>query len=62
MILSHTLFSMCVKKVIKNCLYSQRAVKIGGRRIECIHFSDDVSVLAETKTELNEMFNDLYNL
>ena len=46
---------------MKNCFPNSRAVKIGGRKIKCIGFADDVSLLAEDEKMLKNMLMELNN-
>ena len=48
---------------MKNCFPNTGAVNIGGRRIKCIRFADDMALLAEDESmkmlmELNEICED----
>ena len=50
---------------MKNCFPNTRGVNIGGRRIKCIRFADDMALLAEdermlenTLMELNHRYED----
>ena len=40
---------------MKNCFLNTGGVNIGGRRIKCIRFSDDMALLAEDERILNNM-------
>ena len=40
----------------------KRGVCLGGRRIECIRFADDMVLLAESEQTVNEMLEDLIGL
>ena len=46
---------------MKNCFLNTRGVNIGGRRIKCIRFSDNMALLAEDERmpmELNDSYDD----
>ena len=47
--LSPTLFNIYLEDLMKNCFPNTRGVNIGGRRMKCIRFVDDMALLAEMK-------------
>lgn len=57
--MSPTLFNIYLEDIIKRGLKRQSGVNIGGRRIQCIRFADDMALLAESEKMLRGM---LFNL
>ena len=47
---------------MKNCFLNTEGVNIGGRRIKCIRFSDDMVLLAEIERMLKNMLIDLNDI
>ncbi|KAJ4450746.1 hypothetical protein ANN_02176 [Periplaneta americana] len=52
---SPTLFNIYLEDLVKNCFQNMRKVVVGGRRIKCIRFADDMTLLAEEDTILKDM-------
>ena len=44
---------------MKNCFLDTGGVNIGGRRIKCIKFADDITLLAEDERMLKNMLMEL---
>ena len=44
---------------MKNCFLNTGGVNIGGRRIKCITFTDDMGLLAEDERMLKNMLKEL---
>ena len=44
---------------MKNCFLNTGGVNIGGRRIKCIRFADDMALLAEDERLLKNMLMEL---
>ena len=44
---------------MKNCFPNTGGVNIGGRRIKCIRFADDMAMLAEDERMLKNMLMEL---
>ena len=57
--LSPTLFNIYLEELMKNCFPNTRGLNIGGRRIKCIRFADDITLLAEYERMLNNMLMEL---
>ena len=57
--LSPTLFNIYLEDLMKNCFLNAEGVNIGGRRIKCIRFADDVALLAEDERMLKNMLMEL---
>ncbi|KAJ4435693.1 hypothetical protein ANN_18309 [Periplaneta americana] len=57
--LSSTLFNIYLENVVKNCFQNMGGVKVGGRKIKCIRFVDDMALLAEEKTIVRDMLLEL---
>ena len=57
--LSPTLFNIYLEDLMKNCFPNTGGVNIGGRRIKCIRFADDMALLAEDERMLNNMLMEL---
>ena len=57
--LSPTLFNIYLEDLMKNCFLSMVGVNIGGRRIKCIRFADDMAMLAEDERMLESMLMEL---
>ena len=53
--LSPTLFNIYLEDLMKNCFPNTGGVNIGGRRVKCIRFSDDMALLAEDERILKNM-------
>ena len=45
--LSPMLFNIYLEDLMKNCFLNTGVVNIGGRKIKCIRFTDDTTLLAE---------------
>ncbi|XP_075225774.1 uncharacterized protein LOC142326930 [Lycorma delicatula] len=43
--LSPTLFILYVEEMLKEILYSQKGVSVGGRNINCVRFSNDLLII-----------------
>ncbi|KAJ4445639.1 hypothetical protein ANN_12322 [Periplaneta americana] len=52
--LSLTLFNIYFEGLVKNCFQNMRGVIVGGRRIKCIRFADDMVLLAEEEMILRK--------
>ena len=50
-----TLFNIYLEDIMKNCFSNTGGVNIGGRRIKCIRFADDMAFLAEDERMLKNM-------
>ena len=59
--LSPTLFNIYLEDLLKNCFPNTGGVNIGGRRIKCIRFADDMALLAEDERMLKNMLMELNN-
>ena len=57
--LSPTLFNIYLEDLMKNCFPNTGGVNIGGRRIKCIRFADDMAFLAEDERMLKNMLKEL---
>ena len=57
--LSPTLFNIYLEDLMKNCFLNTGGVNIGGRRIMCIRFVDDMALLAEDGRMLKNMLMEL---
>ena len=57
--LSPTLFNIYLEDLMTNCFLNTGGVNIGGRRITCIRFADDVALLAEDERMLKNMLMEL---
>ena len=57
--ISPTLFNIYVEEMVKECWENNKGVSIGGRRIKCIRFADDMILLAENKEDLEEMIKQM---
>ena len=57
--LSPALHNIYLEDLIKNCFLYTGGVNIGGRRIKCIRFADDMALLAEDKRILKNMLIEL---
>ena len=44
---------------MKQGLINEDGVSVGGRRVKCIRFADDMALLAESETKINEMLENL---
>ena len=53
--LSPTLFNIYLEDSMKNCFPKTGGVNIGGRRIKCIGFADDMALLAEDERMLKNL-------
>ena len=53
--LSPTLFNIYLEYLMKNCFLNMGGVNIGGGRIKCIRFVDDMALLAEDEWMLKSM-------
>ena len=51
-LLTPTLFNIYFEDLMKNCFPTTEGVNIGGRRIKCIRFADDMALLAEDERML----------
>ena len=47
---------------MKNCFLDMGYVNIGGRRIKCVRFADDMALLAEDERMLKNMFMELNDM
>ena len=56
--LSLTIFNINLKDLM-NCFPNKGGVNIGGRRIKCIRFADDMALLAEDERMLKNMLMEL---
>ena len=56
--LSPTLFNIYLKNLMKNCFLNTGSVNIGGRKIKCIRFVDDMALLTEDERTLKNMLMD----
>ncbi|KAJ4430126.1 hypothetical protein ANN_22336 [Periplaneta americana] len=54
-LLSPTLFNIYLKDFMKNCFQNEGELLIGGRKIKCIRFSGDMTLLAEEEVILKDM-------
>ena len=61
--LSPTLFNIYLEDLMKNCFLNMGGVglNIGGRRIKCIRFADDMVLLAADERMLKNMLMELNN-
>ena len=59
--LSPTLFNLHLEEIIGESFDGKRGVSIGGRRIECIRFADDMEVIAENTKVFQEILTELNN-
>ena len=57
--LSPTLFHIYLEDLTKNCFPNTGGVYIGGTRIKCIRFSDDMVLLAEDERMLKTILMEL---
>ncbi|KAJ4428794.1 hypothetical protein ANN_25787 [Periplaneta americana] len=57
--LSPTLFNIYLENLVKNCFQNMGGVIVGGRRIKCIRFADDMALLAEEEMILKDMLLEL---
>lgn len=57
--LSPLLFNVYLEEIIAKGLDGKRGICIGGKRIECIRFADDMVLLAESERTANNMLKDL---
>lgn len=57
--LSPTLFNVYSSEMLKECIDGVRGIGIGGKRVECLRFADDMAVMAENELELLDMMKDL---
>ena len=48
-----------LEDLMKNCFLNTRGVNIGGGRIKCIRFADDMALLAEDERMLKNMLMEL---
>ena len=53
--LSPTLFNIYLEEIVKQGLLNEDGVFVGDRRVKCIRFADDMALLAESETKINEM-------
>ena len=58
--LSPTLFNIYLEDLMKNYFPNTGPVNIGGRRIKCIRFADDMSLLVEDERMLKNMLMELH--
>ena len=54
-----TLFNIYLEDLMKNCFLNTGGVNIGGRRIKCIRFAEDMALLAEDERMLKNMLMEL---
>lgn len=57
--LSPILFNIYLEHIMQKCMKQNRGVRVGGRRIECIRFADDMVLLAENERTMINMLKDL---
>ncbi|KAJ4445320.1 hypothetical protein ANN_07125 [Periplaneta americana] len=57
--LSHALFNIYVEDLVKNCFRNMEGVIVGGRRIKCIRFADNMALLVEEEMILRNMLLEL---
>ena len=57
--LSPTLFNIYLEDLMKNCFLNTGGVNIGGRRIKCIRFADDMALLVEDERKLKNILKKL---
>ena len=57
--LSPTLFNIYLEDLMKNCFLNTGDVNIGGRRMKCIRFAHDMTLLAEDERTLKNMLMEL---
>jgi hypothetical protein len=57
--LSPTLFNIYLEEIIRECVDGDQGVCIGGRRIVCIRFADDMALVAESRQELGSILGRL---
>ncbi|KAJ4432752.1 hypothetical protein ANN_21390 [Periplaneta americana] len=57
--LSPILFNIYLKDLVKNCFQNVGGVIVGGKRIKCIRFADDMALLAEEEMILRDMLLEL---
>ena len=57
--LSPTLFNIYLEDLMKNCFQNTGGVNIGGRKIKCIRFADNMALLAQDKRMLKNMLMEL---
>ena len=57
--LSPTLLNIFLEDLMKNCFPNTEGVNIGGRRIKCKRFADDMALLAEEERMLKNMLMEL---
>ena len=57
--LSPSLFNIYLENLMKNCFPNTGGVNIGGRRIKCIRFADDMALPAEDERMLKYMLMEL---
>ncbi|KAJ4442802.1 hypothetical protein ANN_04395 [Periplaneta americana] len=57
--LSPILFNIYLEDLVKNCFQNMEGVIVGGRRINCIRFADDMALLAEEDMILRDMLLEL---
>ena len=53
--IAYTLQHLLEDSIIKNCFLNSGRVNIGGRRIKCIRFANDMALLAEDEKILKNM-------
>ena len=42
-----TLFNIYLEEIVKQGLLNEDGISVGGRRVKCIRFADDMALLAE---------------
>ena len=52
-------FNIYFEDLMKNCFLNTGGVNIGGRRIKCIRFADDMALIAEDERMLKNMLMEL---
>ncbi|KAJ4442049.1 hypothetical protein ANN_11915 [Periplaneta americana] len=57
--LSPTLFNIYLEDLVKNCFQNMGGVIVGGRRLKCTRFADDMALLAEEEVILRDMLLEL---
>ena len=60
--LSATLFNIYLEDLMKKCFLNTGGVNIGGRRIKCIRFANDMVLLAEDERMLKYMLTELNDI
>lgn len=53
--MSPTLFKVYLEEIIKKGTSEANGVKVGGKRVQCIRFTDDKAILVESERMMKEM-------